>query len=245
MTDHEHRTNSHRLASPRTTSTTLHRSAPLHTQQRHKCTSLHIPAQRRKTPHRVACPRTIPNKRHHSVLHGTAKHRSENPVQHRHQMHHSRTNRHHSVAPHASSGANQQHRTQLWLHLAPKLQHPATPQTTQRRLSLYPAGLYRMELYGGGDESSSDVSGGAVSGWALTDDAFSYYDLDLWYWGHSMNEYFNIPLFFESYGERMNKIGGTVPEIFDIFTVFHATHFPPGKRRLSCAANSIHLTFFL
>ena len=46
---------------------------------------------------------------------------------------------------------------------------------------------------------------------------------------------FNIPLFSKT-PERMKKIGGIVPEIFDVVTFIHATHFPPGKGRLSCAA---------
>ena len=34
----------------------------------------------------------------------------------------------------------------------------------------------------------------------------------------------------------MKKIGGILPDIFDVFTFFHAAHFPPGKGRLNCVA---------
>ena len=36
---------------------------------------------------------------------------------------------------------------------------------------------------------------------------------------------FNIPLFSETHGERFKKIVGIVPEIFDVFSFFHATIF--------------------
>ena len=35
--------------------------------------------------------------------------------------------------------------------------------------------------------------------------------------------------------ESLKKIGGMVPEIFDVFS-FHATYLPPEERKLSCAA---------
>ena len=42
---------------------------------------------------------------------------------------------------------------------------------------------------------------------------------------------------FQNEMKILKKIGGMVPDIYDVFS-FHATHFPSGARKLSCAATS-------
>ena len=51
----------------------------------------------------------------------------------------------------------------------------------------------------------------------------------------------NSSLFPQIPGERLNKIGGIVPEILDVFTFFRTTHFSPEKR-LSCEATPCRIT---
>ena len=43
----------------------------------------------------------------------------------------------------------------------------------------------------------------------------------------------------------MTKIGCIVHEIFNVLTFFHATHFPSGKGRLSCATSLSRMAHFL
>ena len=53
---------------------------------------------------------------------------------------------------------------------------------------------------------------------------------------------FNRPLFSKTYCERMKTIGDILPEIFDVLTSSHATHFPPGKERLRLIASHAFCT---